>query len=53
LAADITGEGANCIAPTGLRHSAQRCHDEGVATLGSDLQNEINPEGVASMRAKR
>jgi len=35
-----------------FHHSAQRCHDEIVATLGDELQIEINPEGVESNRGE-
>jgi len=31
--------------PTGLRHSTQRCPDEGVATLGGKIIGATNPEG--------
>ena len=34
--------------PKGLCHSAQRCHDEGGATLGIESQNKSNPNGVSS-----
>jgi hypothetical protein len=34
--------------PKGLPHSAQRCHDEGVATLGGESQIAVNSEGVES-----
>ena len=34
--------------PKGLRHSAQRCHDEGEATPGGESQIAINPNGVVS-----
>jgi hypothetical protein len=36
--------------PKGLHHSAQRCRDEGTATLGDELKIEINSEGVESNR---
>jgi aquaporin Z len=32
--------------PKGLRPTAQRCHDNGVATLGNYSQTEINSEGA-------
>jgi hypothetical protein len=34
--------------PKGLCHSAERCRDEGEATLGGESQIEINPNGVVS-----
>jgi hypothetical protein len=35
--------------PKGLYHSAQRCRDNGAATLGDESQYGINPERVESM----
>ena len=34
--------------PKGFHHSAQRCRDEGEATLGIESQIETNPNGVLS-----
>jgi len=38
--------------PKGLRHSAQRCRDEGAATLGGESPIEINSEGVVPTRPR-
>ena len=37
---------AGRTAPTGLRQSAQRCHDEGGATLGGESQTQSTPQGL-------
>src|SRR5256885_13889567 len=42
------GLGVSEKIPKGFRPSAQRCHDEGGATLGGESEIEINPNGVAA-----
>ena len=47
---NLSRAGREAKIPKGFRPSAQRCHDEGGATLGGESEIEINPNGVAAGR---